>query len=261
VKDGLFFDYHVVDMLRHHLPLADEIVVCEGYSNDGTYEAISRIDPKIRIHRQRIDTANAKAWLRTAKDQARQRCTGDWCILLDCDEFIPEWDFDRLRAFLAGTDALIVAAEYRHFYGNYKVYYDNPDRPFPPRVKRIMHRNLPNIEIIGDGSDVILSGAAEGEGEAQTRFDVHHFGEVRHASRLRHKWRIQANRDIRDRWDWMPGFVFNMFPHKWLDADMLPHLHIYDGPFVKAVRDNPSEFVRDRFRLYEELQARASAAR
>ena len=80
VKDGLFFDYHVVDMLRHHLPLADEIVVCEGYSNDGTYEAISNIDAKIKIHRQRIDTANAKAWLRSAKDQARQRCTGDWCI-------------------------------------------------------------------------------------------------------------------------------------------------------------------------------------
>ena len=48
VKDGLYYDYHVVDMLKHHLPLADEIIVNEGFSKDGSYEAIKDIDPKIK---------------------------------------------------------------------------------------------------------------------------------------------------------------------------------------------------------------------
>jgi hypothetical protein len=49
VKDGLFYDFHVEAMLRHHLPLADQIVVNEGFSTDGTFEAISQIDSKIQI--------------------------------------------------------------------------------------------------------------------------------------------------------------------------------------------------------------------
>ena len=46
VKNGLYFDYHVLPMLKHHLPLADEIIVNDGYSNDGTYEAVRQLDPK-----------------------------------------------------------------------------------------------------------------------------------------------------------------------------------------------------------------------
>ena len=44
-------DYPFIEMLRHHLPLADEIVINEGYSTDGTFEAISNLDPKIKIFR------------------------------------------------------------------------------------------------------------------------------------------------------------------------------------------------------------------
>jgi hypothetical protein len=43
---------------------------------------------------------------------------GDWCILLDCDEFIPEWEFERLRQFLASTDKDLVPVRFYHFYAN-----------------------------------------------------------------------------------------------------------------------------------------------
>jgi glycosyltransferase involved in cell wall biosynthesis len=257
-KDALYFDYHLIDMLKHHLLFADEIVVAEGYSSDGTYEAIKNLDSRIRVFRTHLDTAEPKAWLRRAKDEARRRCTGDWCVLLDCDEFIPEWEFDRIRAVLASTNRHIIGADYLHFYGNYKVHYDNPNRPHPPKVKRIIHRNLPSVEIYGDGSDVRIPTLGAAAEETTTRFACHHFGEVRKASRLRHKWRVQANRDIHGRWDWLPGFLFDLFPHNWLDQDILGHLKIYEGPFVRAVRDNPSEFVRDEFRLYEALRHRAT---
>ena len=49
LRNGIALDYHAVQMLKHHLPLADEIVINEGYSDDGTYEAIRNLDPKIKI--------------------------------------------------------------------------------------------------------------------------------------------------------------------------------------------------------------------
>jgi hypothetical protein len=58
----------------------------------------------------------------------------------------------------------------------------------------------------------------------------------------------------------LPGFLFDLFPHKWTDPDYLPHLRTYEGPYVRAVRDNPDEFVRDRFRLYHYLKTHPAAA-
>jgi len=255
VKDGLYGDFHVVEMLKHHLALADEIVVNEGYSTDGTYEAIKDLDPKVKIVRNHLDRSEPQAWLRKAKDQARQLCTGDWCVLMDCDEFIPEWEFERLRRHLEFTPHEIVAAEYRHFYGNYRVVYDNPDRPFPPRRKRIIHRNRTDIEIYGDGSDVRIPSLGEHAEDRSFTVECHHFGEVRRASRLRHKWHVQARRDIRNRWSWVPAFLFDLRPHDWFDGDFLKNLKIYDGPFIGPVRDNPAEFVRDDFALCDRLAA------
>ena len=93
IKDALYWDLHAVAMLKHHLPLADEIVVNEGYSTDGTFDAIRDLDPRIRVFRSRWPKPEGMDWYKSFKDPARQRCTGDWCLHLDCDEFIPEWDF------------------------------------------------------------------------------------------------------------------------------------------------------------------------
>jgi glycosyltransferase involved in cell wall biosynthesis len=258
VQNGLFYDFHVAAMLRQHLPLADEIIVNEGYSTDGTFEAIANIDAKIKVHRSRWDQSNPDTWHRDFKNRARQLCTGDWCILLDCDEFIPEWEFDRLRKFLETTEKLIVPVRFVHFYGNYRVYLETLPQIIPSTGMRI-HRNVPEIEVWGDGANVRLQGRDyDAATVAEETFAVHHFGSVRNPARLRQKWRTQARQhDARNpRWDKVPGFVFNMFPHKWDDTDFMDNLAIYEGPHIKAVRDDPTEFTRDDFWLYEHLQRR-----
>src|SRR5258708_5309651 len=90
VKDGIYYDFHVEAMLRHHLSLADEIIVNEGYSSDDTFERIRDLHPKIKVVRNHWDQSKPSSWSRRFKDQTRKLCTGDWCILLDSDEFIPE---------------------------------------------------------------------------------------------------------------------------------------------------------------------------
>ena len=98
IRNGIRFDFHIVDMLKHHLPLADEIIVNEGYSTDGTYEAIKGLHTKIKIYRNYWDTSDPRTWHSKFKNDARKLCSGDWCLLLDSDEFVPEWEFAKKEA-------------------------------------------------------------------------------------------------------------------------------------------------------------------
>jgi hypothetical protein len=251
VKDGLRYDYHVVAMLRYHARLFDEIVVVEGFSSDGTFEAISGIDPKIRIIRCDLGAAAGISWYAKAKDRARKECTGEWCVLLDCDEFLPEWEAHRLRSVLEETTEHLFPLRFFHFYGNYKVYQRTTHAVFGYRI----HRNLETVEVWGDGSDVRIRGVELAPPAIDRAFDCHHFGEVRHAAQLREKWRAQARRHqgITHR-DWLPRVAFKIFPHKWCDPEITPRLQTYEGPFISAVRENPQEFVRDNFQVYRWLQ-------
>lgn len=261
VKDGLYYDFHPVDMLRHHLPLADEIIVNEGYSTDGTFEAIRHLDPKVKVHQFHWDQSDPLTWHIKFKNQGRKLCTGDWCLLLDCDEFIPEWQFDTIRRFIQETDKLMYSIKYVHFYGNYKVLNAQPLKHRWPLFKMTLHRNLDNIEVWGDGSNVALRDSTDRRIPEDTPFECHHFGFVRNPARLRQKWRTQAKmfNENRPTWDKTPGVLFNLFPHRWDDEDFLADLELYEGPFIKAVRDNPNEFVRDGWSLIELLRKRDRA--
>ena len=56
------------------------------------------------------------------------------------------------------------------------------------------------------------------------------------------------------KWFKLPSFLFDWFPHKWKDPQFVNDLALYEGPFVRAVEENPSEFIRDRMSLYHHLK-------
>ncbi len=255
VKNGIYQDYHVVEMLKHHLPFADEIIVNEGYSNDGTYEAISNLDPKIKIFRTKWGKAKDINWFVKFKNDARERCTGDWCLLLDCDELIPEWEWERIRNYMETTNEQMAPFKLINFYGNYQVYHTDPAKVVWPYKKMMLHRNVPNIQVWGDGSNVGFDGTETEWSVSNEEFICHHFGFVRHAGRLRQKWRWQGEVHAgKRRWFQLPSFLFNWMPHKWDDPHFLSDLAIYEGPHCQAVRDNPDEFIRDNNRLLDLLK-------
>jgi len=260
VRNGIYYDYHVVDMLKHHLEFADENIVNEGYSTDGTYEAIKDIHPKIKIFRSRRDDSNPKEFWIQFKNEARKKCTGDWCIPLDCDEFIPEWEFEKIKEYLSNTEKIIIPLKFINFYGNYKIYFKNPRKHNLAQYNYRIHKNLTTIEVWGDGANVRLTGQKlfpfdEYDGPW---FTVHHFGAVKNAARLREKWNWQSRfyiRTIKNRIK-IPKIFFRLFPHKWDDPQFLDDLEIFEGPYIKAVRENPDEFVRDDFYMYHLLKRR-----
>jgi glycosyltransferase involved in cell wall biosynthesis len=253
VRNGLRLDFHVVEMLRHHLKLADEIIVNEGYSTDGTYEAISAIDPKIKVFRSDWGKAVSLDWYCRFKNETRRRCTGDWCVYLDCDEFVPEWQFEPLRRHLATTTDDLMAIDVVNFYGNYKVFHADPESVRWASRKVAFHRNRPDIEFWGDASNVRIRDRPFEWPERPYAFSCHHFGFVRRASRLREKWRAQARTYSTVASLPMPGFIFDLLPHRWDDPMFSPKLAVYEGPFIEAVRDNPGEFVRDGMQMFKKL--------
>jgi len=251
MRDCLSNDYPCLEMLRHHLPLADEIVINEGFSTDGTYEAIRDLDPKIRVFRTKWERPAGENWWIHFKDAARRECQGDWCIHLDSDEFIPDWEFEPIRQHLAHTTDRMIPVKFTNFYGNCRVYHGDPAKSHWITQKMIIHRNVVDeFEFWGDGSNLKRKSEEFTWDTSSKTFNVHHFGGVRHAGKLRQLWwtqgRFRGGRSIRFQ---PPQFVFNLFPHKWADPDFLPYLTVYDGPLINAVRDNPTRFVRDNYEL------------
>jgi hypothetical protein len=254
-------DYPYLEMLRHHLPLADEIVVNEGYSTDGTFERISSIDPKIKVFRTRWERPSGENWWIHFKDEARRRCTGDWCIHLDCDEFIPDWDFEEIRRYLQTATETLIPTKFYNFYGNYRVYHASPGTVNWITKKMIIHRNIEALEFWGDGSNLKEKDKPFTWETSSREFTVFHFGAVRSAARLREAWwaagRFRSGRSINIR---PPRFVFDLFPHTWKDPDFMPGLALYDGPLIKAVKDNPDAFVRDGMEMFKWLQSRSESS-
>jgi len=257
-KDAIRLDFHLVHMLKHHLGLADEIIVAEGYSTDRTYECIRNIHPKIKIIRRHWDATDSYSdFVNFGSKQA----TGDWCIKLDADEFIPEWEWGRLRTYLEKSSYSLIPLKLRNFYGNYQVEHVNPGALRWPEYKWCIYPNRPGIKFFGDASSCRIVGRDAGYGRSQEPFEAHHFGMVRNPARLREKWRNQAIRNQRFAGKYkernkiipIPGWLFDIFPHNWLKEDIIKDLQIYRGPYLKIVEDNPKEFVRDNFMLLRKL--------
>jgi hypothetical protein len=262
VRDGIYLDLHVEAMLKHHLPLADEIVVNEGYSSDDTFKRISNIDPKIKVFREKWDPGDKPGMLfAECKNHARVRCTGDWCIMLDCDEFIPEWEFDRIRQELAKATKPIYRLNHVQFYGTYKVIHRDPIKVTWAGFKRQIHRNQENIRVVHDGSNVVVEGGPDEVADSDPFFECHHTGQIRRPARLRQKWRVEHKLKLDSpKQDRTPGIVFDLAPHDWFDKQYLDDLIVYQGPLVKAIRDDPAEFVRDDDKLYDFLRNRDGVA-
>jgi glycosyltransferase involved in cell wall biosynthesis len=254
VRNGLENDFHVEAMLRHHARLVDEIVVNEGYSTDGTYERIRNIGGNVRTFRSHWGEPRDINWYVRFKEEARKQCTGDWCILLDCDEFIPEWEFEKIREALSQTDELMLPAKFINFYGNYRVFHGAPEVVNWPARKMIIHRNDPRINIWGDGSNVKIKDQEFRWGDSEPTITVHHFGMVRDPGILRYKWWMQG-RTFQGRVGLLrpPRMLFKLFPHNWMDAQFFDNLELYRGPLIEAVRKEPAEFTRDGMRLAEKL--------
>ena len=128
IRNGIKYDYPIVEAIQSILPLCDEVVVAVGQSEDETRALIESIHPeKIRI----IDTV----WDDSLREGGRVLAVetdkafhaigndSDWCIYIQGDEVIHEqYHEEMLRGMKTykddkNVDGLLM--KYRHFYGSY----------------------------------------------------------------------------------------------------------------------------------------------
>lgn len=110
IRNGLELGYPFVESILSILPLCDEFVISEGYSDDDTFLWLQRLrdkHPKIRLYRDRWPQLH-KGGKAIGQMQTRvmRRCRGRWIYLLQADEIMPQENIAYLRELCSPRHAL-----------------------------------------------------------------------------------------------------------------------------------------------------------
>ena len=102
LKNGVLLGYPFVESILSILPVCDEFVIAEGYSDDDTYDWLERLQQcypeKIALSRQRwpegLRSGHAIGVMQT---DALKKCRGKWILLMQADEILPEENVRPIR--------------------------------------------------------------------------------------------------------------------------------------------------------------------
>ena len=145
VRNVIKYNYPILEAIQSILPICDEFIVNDGYSDDGTLELIRSLrSPKIRIIQTRWDRATQKPdMLSFNTNVALKECKGDWAFYVQADEVIHEDDLPRLvslmRRHLHDKNVEAFRFKWMHFYGSYYRY--RIDRGWFQKQDRIIRNN------------------------------------------------------------------------------------------------------------------------
>jgi len=117
VQDGIFWFTTIQQTIQSALAFADEVIVTDGGSMDGTVEMIqNEFGGKVKI----IDDSQRGHYFMAMPDRRTvglHACTGDYCVLMDSDEVIGEWDAEKIRNIpYQFPDAIAFHFQTLHFY-------------------------------------------------------------------------------------------------------------------------------------------------
>ena len=204
VRNGVKYDFPVVEAIRSILPIVDEFIVNVGKSEDNTLGLIRSIgDPKVRIIENVWDEAKQKDGVifREQTDFALDECRGDRAFYLQADEVVHEEELPRIRAIMEENldRPKIVGLQfpYLHFYGDYRTL--NPC--FYHKEIRVI-RNNGKVRSIGDAvgfyctDDPAVKNLKSGPSVrfVKTGCHIYHYGWVKNPRTMLEKIIFQASR-------------------------------------------------------------------
>lgn len=79
-----------IDRAVNSVKWADEVLVCDMYSEDHTVELAKKLGAKVVFHKR-------AGFVEPARNFAISKASGDWVLILDADEEIPSFLADKIR--------------------------------------------------------------------------------------------------------------------------------------------------------------------
>ena len=151
VRNGILYDYPIVEAIQSILPLCDEFIVAVGNSDDETLGLIKSIrNPKIKIIETIWDDSLREGGrvlaIETDKALAAISSDADWAFYIQGDEVLHEKYIPTIRHAMEShlsnhtVDGLLF--HYKHFYGSYD-YIGTSTKWYPHEIRII--RNNKNI--------------------------------------------------------------------------------------------------------------------
>jgi glycosyltransferase involved in cell wall biosynthesis len=94
--------YPFAESIMSMSSFCEEIIVMDGGSSDGTYEALLKLaeeEPKIKVHQHKVDWNSKRSAVEDGgqKARARERCTQKYCWQMDVDEIVHEDHYRQIH--------------------------------------------------------------------------------------------------------------------------------------------------------------------
>jgi len=188
VKDE---EHCIADAIRSVAPIADQIVVVDTGSSDGTVTLARSLGAEVHGREWEDDFS-------AARNESLRRCLSDWVFVLDADEIIAQEDLDRFRALTETKEEVA----YRFVSRNYGFNSDlvgwtpcGPQEPYArgcpgwhPSIKTRLFRRHPQIRFEGRIHELVMK-SLDKLGVARVLCDIpiHHYGRAQSPEQLRLK--------------------------------------------------------------------------
>jgi hypothetical protein len=175
--------YPVEESIRSVLPICDEFILAlgKGDAGDHTRELVESIgDEKIVILDTEwtdIDKLKGNIYSRQT-NIALQKCTGDWCFYIQCDEAVHEKYLPSIKKrceellFDRSVEGLLF--DYKHFWGDYD-HHIISHKWYSKEIRMI--RNKIGVESVGDAQSFKKNGKKLHVALACA--EIYHYGYVR----------------------------------------------------------------------------------
>ena len=198
IRNMFQYDYPLEECVFSVLPVVDRHIICECYSDDGTYAEVlrwKRDNPKIQLLRHKW--ANHYTILQRIGNYILSNISnGDWCFQLQADEVMHEDSWQMLQELprrCQDQDAIGAYFHYTHFMANYRTEFD-----FMYQHKRVLVQQGHGWVWDRDACGLMLGGGKF----LNAPVEVFHYGKV-HEARVALEKEIAFQEMYRDT---PPGF-------------------------------------------------------
>ena len=149
------------------LPICGEFIICEGYSEDDTYESLLKMQTeypdKIKIFREKWDTPNYYI-LSEMTNLCIENCSGDWQWQVQADEVYHEKELPLIKkeTEMKGIDFFRIS--FYHFWSNsFDKILKSKAKAGDIRARLARKSCYPNIYSYGDAFSLFVRGRRGGK--------------------------------------------------------------------------------------------------